>query len=160
MRSEQTMASGAATTTGVYPKRAGTFLVTGDPAFGLFPTGHAAMVTSQASVIEAVPSGGVKWGSNNWDRVKTEVWGATVIGTTIAQDAAAASWSKRQVGKPYNWVQTNVGRRDALYCSQLVWAAFKDTRGISLDTSSYGAAIHPFELVVSSRTRTIYHIRK
>lgn len=42
------------------------------------------------------------------------------------------------------------------YCSQLVWAAFKDNYGIDLDTSDFGDAVHPMELVNSSKTYTIY----
>lgn len=37
-----------------------------------------------------------------------------------------------------------------------VWAAFKDNYGIDLDTSDFGDAVHPMELVNSSKTYTIY----
>lgn len=46
--------------------------------------------------------------------------------------------------------------KEKFYCSQLVWAAFKDNYGIDLDTSDFGDAVHPMELVNSSKTYTIY----
>lgn len=62
----------------------------------------------------------------------------------------------RQLGKPYNYNYFNVSTRKKFYCSQLVWVAFKDNYGIDLDTSDFGDAVHPMELVNSSKTYTIY----
>lgn len=50
----------------------------------------------------------------------------------------------------------NVDTRSKFYCSQLVWAAYKDALGIDLNTSTYGAAVHPLELVNSTHTVTYY----
>ena len=153
-----TMTSMAATETGTYPTRKGTILVTPDAYKGLIPTGHAAMVLSSTEVVESL-SGGVGIHKNNWKTKKDKIYGITVVQTTYAQDISAANWCKRQVGKSYNWNYFNTSTREKFYCSQLVWAAFKDNYGVNLNTSAFGNAIHPMELVRSSNTNTIYTLK-
>ena len=75
-------------------------------------------------------------GSNNWYAVKPHVWGMTTRDDASTQDSAAADWVKAQLGKPYSY-NYNMGTRSSFYCSQLVWASFRDTNGIDLNTSSY-----------------------
>lgn len=81
----------------------------------------------------------------------------SVKGTTVDEDNEASNWCYRQLGKPYNYNYFNVSTRKKFYCSQLVWAAFKDNYGIDLDTSDFGDAVHPMEFVNSSKTYTIYN---
>lgn len=140
---------------GSYPTRKGVILQTDDAYKGLIPTGHAAIVYSSSKVVESISSG-VVLGNNNWSSTKKTCYGLSVIGTSMENDAAAANWSYRQIGKPYNYNYLNRDRRDKFYCSQLVWAAYKDNFGIDLDTSEFGNAVHPVELRKSSRTYTIY----
>jgi uncharacterized protein YycO len=99
---------------------------------------------------------GVVLGSNNWASSKEVVYGLNVNETTTAQDAAAANWCYSQIGKPYNYNFFDRDTRNSFYCSQLVWAAYKDLYGIDLDTSAWGNAVYPTELVMSSHTSTIY----
>ncbi len=143
---------------GRYPRRKGTILVTPDKFKGLIPTGHAAIVYSRGSVVESIQSG-VKVRSNNWYRNKHQAYGVTVRGTSVRQDAGAANYARRQVGKRYNYNYFNVNTRSKFYCSQLVWAAFKDLYGVDLNTWRWGRAIHPMELVQSSKTRLIWRKR-
>ena len=84
------------------------------------------------------------------------MYGLNVNETTTAQDAAAANWCYSQIGKPYNYNFFDRDTRNSFYCSQLVWAAYKDLYGIDLDTSAWGNAVYPTELVMSSHTSTIY----
>lgn len=154
-----TVTSFAATESGKYPTRRGVILVTPDKYKGLIPTGHAAIVWSKNKVIESL-SDGVGEHKNNWKSNKKKIYGVTVSCTTLAQDKKAAQWCKNQIGKPYNWNYLNVSTRNSFYCSQLVWAAYKDNFNIDLNTSSYGKAVHPMELVNSSRTSTIYTYAK
>jgi len=65
-------------------------------------------------------------------------------------------WCKGKIGKPYNYNYLNVKTRKKFYCSQLVWAAFKDKYKINMNRSEYGAAVHPLELVASSETMLLY----
>ena len=140
---------------GQYPKRKGVILVTSDKYKGIIPTGHAAIVYTSDSVVESL-SGGVTIGKNNWNRTRKTCYGVTVRATSAAQDSRAANWCYGQRGKPYNWDYTNVRTRKKFYCSQLIYAAFLDLYGINLNTSAFGAAIHPMELVNTSRTSKIY----
>lgn len=146
----------AATSSGTYPTRKGTILVTSDAYKNLIPTGHAAIVWSKSQVIESV-SKGVVVGKNNWKSTKKKVYGVTVKSTTTTQDAKAAQYCKNQVGKKYNYNYLNMSTRKKFYCSQLVWAAFYDLYKINLNTSAYTYnAIHPMELVNTSKTSLIY----
>lgn len=150
----------AGTASGKYPTRKGTILVTADAYKGLIPTGHAAIVWSSSKVIESTAKG-VVWGKNNWRQTKKTVYGLTVRGTTAKQDAAAADWCRKQIGKKYNYNYFNKSTRAKFYCSQLVWAAFKDLYKIDLDTSLFTKyAVHPMELVYSSKTSLIYKFIK
>ncbi len=154
-----TITSFAATESGKYPTRRGMILVTPDKYKGLIPTGHAAIVWDKNNVIESL-SDGVKPHKNNWKKNKSKIYGVTVSCTTLEKDKKAAGWCKKQEGKPYNWNYLNVSTRKSFYCSQLVWAAFKDNFNIDLNTSAYGNAVHPMELVNSTKTSVIYTYKK
>lgn len=154
-----TLTSNAATQTGTYPTRRGVILVTPDAYKNLIPTGHAAIVWDSQNVIESL-SGGVGIHKNNWRTTKKKIYGVTVASTSAAQDSIAASWCRNQIGKGYNWNYLNVNTRQKFYCSQLVWAAYKDLYRIDLNTSLFGQAVHPMELVNSSRTTTVYTYKK
>lgn len=143
---------------GTYPERKGVILVTPDAISGLITTGHAGIVYSPKRAVEAV-AWEVKMLSNNWYKNKSQAYGVTVRRTSMDQDKAAAEWAKRQVGKPYSLQYWNIDRRDKFYCSHLVWAAFKHTAGIDLNTSQFGIAIHPLELVATPQTTVVYVMR-
>lgn len=130
-------------------------LVTADKYKGLIPTGHAGIIWTSSTIVESL-SNGVTTGPNDWNTSKTSCYGISVKGTTVDEDNEASNWCYRQLGKPYNYNYFNVSTRKKFYCSQLVWAAFKDNYGIDLDTSDFGDAVHPMELVNSSKTYTIY----
>ena len=143
---------------GSYPRRPGVILVTPDKYKGLIPTGHAAIIWSSESVVESLAEGVVKR-SNNWNNGdRNQVYGVTVRGTSVAQDNAASNWAYAQIGKPYNYNYYNTSTRSKFYCSQLVWAAFKDLYNIDLDTWRYGWAVHPMELVWTDRTGLVYRM--
>lgn len=149
----------AATEMGTYPTRKGVILVTSDSYKGLIPTGHAAIVYSQSYVVEAL-NPRIVVQRNNWKSKHTQFWGMGVNATSEEQDARAADYCYRQVGKKYNFNWLNVKTRSKFYCSQLVWAAFKDLYGINLDTSAFGQAIHPMEIVKSPETSQVYYYHK
>ena len=128
---------------------------TADKYKGLIPTGHAGIIWTSSTIVESL-SNGVTTGPNDWNTSKTSCYGISVKGTTVDEDNEASNWCYRQLGKPYNYNYFNVSTRKKFYCSQLVWAAFKDNYGIDLDTSDFGDAVHPMELVNSSKTYTIY----
>ena len=122
--------------------------------------GHAAIVYNTFWVVEAIPSG-VSLGQNNWETNHKKMTAVTVKTTKVAEDAAAADYAKKQVGKPYNKWFYDMATRAKFYCSQLVWAAFKDKYRIDLNTPEWdypvlGKAIAPTELISTPLTSTIY----
>ena len=153
----------ATTTTGIapasaygsYSKRKGVILVTPDFLKGLIPTGHAAIGYSSTQVVESVSSGVVR-GSHNWNTAKSQAYEVTPKGTSAAQDVTAANWANGKLGKPYNYNYLNTGTRSEFYCSQLVWAAFKDNFGIDMNTILFLNAVHPMELVNNDKVNLIY----
>lgn len=143
--------------TGTYPTRKGVILSTPTNASlgGATFVGHSAIIYSASKVVESLGDG-VTTGNNNWNTVKTKCYGVTVVGTTTAQDAAAADFCYRQIGCPYNYNFLNVSTRSKYYCSHLVWASFLDLYSIDLNTSTLGKIITPMELVNTNKTVTIY----
>ncbi|MCY7166554.1 YiiX/YebB-like N1pC/P60 family cysteine hydrolase [Streptococcus gallolyticus] len=131
----------------------------------LFNNGHAGIVAAAPyydSVIEANPADGVQPKYGSWESA-ARFSGNTIVqvgvkSTTVAQDRKAAQWAAKQIGKPYNRSFTNINTRSSFYCSQLVWAAYKDTTGVDIGTAAWGTAIHPFELI-NSKTQVIYRNR-
>lgn len=138
-----------------YPNRTGSILITDDKFSGLIPTGHAAIVWDREAVIESLGEG-VVWNHNNWYKTHGNVWGLAVKGTTWSEDSDAAIWCSEQVGKPYNYNFLDTSRRDAFYCSHLVWAGYYDTTGVDISTSAWGPAIYPIEILDSPNVRKIY----
>ena len=151
----KTLTVSAAKETGPYPSRRGVILVTSDKYKNLIPTGHAAIVWDKNNVIESVSKGDVL-GKNNWKATKSRIYGVTVKSTNTGQDRKAALWCKKQIHKKYNFNYYNVATRKRFYCSQLVWASYKDNFQIDLNTTSYGKAVHPMELVNSNKTVILY----
>jgi uncharacterized protein YycO len=152
-----------AKTVGKYPTRPGTILVSTDPwfsSFGVgFGLGHSAIVLNGNYVVESLPKGVVK-GNNDWANRYEGIFGVTVKSTTARQDAAAVAWARSKIGKPYNYNFYNMKTRAKFYCSQLVWAAFKDNFGINLNTRKYDlsklSAIAPKEFMTTPKTSVIY----
>jgi uncharacterized protein YycO len=166
---------GALGAAGDYPTRAGVILVTSDAYKGLIPTGHAAIVVNASLVVEAMPNG-VVFGPNAWQG-KGQAYAVTARTTTYAQDAQAAQWAIGKIGRPYNYDYWNTATRTKFYCSQLVWAAFKDNFKIDLNTSAYNFwgfravctkytictafpkhynPVHPLELVTNNKVFMIW----
>ena len=129
-----------------------------------FNNGHAGIVAAAPyyeATIEANPADGVqpKYGSWAHRFRQGKVYQLGVKRTTVAQDHTAAVWAAKQINKPYSRQWFNIGRRDAYYCSHLVWAAYKDVTGVDIGTWEWGSAIHPFELMNSNETQLTYRNR-
>ena len=136
-------------------KGKGRILVTGDAYKNLIPTGHAAIVYSQSKVVEAIYNK-VVTGKNDWNKSKNTCWGLYVTDVTENQAKKVADWCYSQRGKPYNFDYYDVNTKSRFYCSQLIWAGFKDKYNVDLNTSQYGVAVHPLELVSSNKTMILY----
>jgi uncharacterized protein YycO len=161
---------------GVYPSTKGKILVTTDWASGLLPTGHAAIVLDDnyawtsfpkaaSPAVGGVAVEGVQRERNNWNDPTRHFtcFALDVIRTNASQESAVVDWCANQTGKPYNFNFLNVDTRSSFYCSQLVWAAFKDLYGINMDPMNIPVApgktytpIHPLNLVDSDETALLY----
>ena len=148
-------------TTGAWTWRDGVICVTDSYAsVDWFNNGHAGIVAAAPyyrATIEANPNVGVQVRYGDWaSRFPSKnVWQAGVHATTVQQDHDAAVWAATQLGKPYKF-PTTLGNRDAYYCSHLVYAAYKDTAGVNLDTIKWPGFIHPFELLDTSNVSIVY----
>lgn len=142
-------------TPGIYPTRTGVILVTPDKFLNFLPLGHSAIIKTSSTVVESTARG-VVMGPNNWNKTKKQCYAVTVRETTEEEDCEASNWCFGQLRKPYNFNYLNIWTRSRFYCSQLIWAAFLDNYGINLDTSAFGHAIHPLELVTSPKTDLIF----
>ena len=147
------------TATGTYPTRKGVILVTDDAYKGVIKTGHSSIIYTSSTVVEANEPG-VEIGPNNWNTSKNQAYAVTVKDTTSKQDVSAADYCYSQLGKPYNWNFYRMDYRDKFYCSQLIRSAYLDLYDIDLNTGDFdiltGKAIHPMELVNTSKTKLIY----
>ena len=137
---------------GKYPTRKGVILVTASGKIANV-VGHSAIVYSSGYVIESVQNG-VIIGRNNWKTRKCNMAAVTVRKTTRAQDAKVSDWCRRQKGKKYNFDYYNMNKVKEYYCSQLIWAGFKNLYKIDLNTKAYDVgnkkAIGPYEFVRKS----------
>lgn len=142
---------------GTYPTRKGVILVTpnNESLGGKTFVGHSAIVYSSSYVVESLRKG-VTLGKNDWKQSKSVCYAVTVHGTSVKQDAAAADYCYSKLGLDYNWIFTNIDTRKKFYCSQLIWASYKDMHGIDLNTSEYGEIIAPMELVNNDKTYIVY----
>lgn len=145
-----------------YPRRAGVILVTPDSYKGI-PTGHAAIILTPSSVVEAL-SDGVRIGPNNWNSAqesgKQRVYAVDVNATNDYQEGVVAEYCATYTGKPYNWNFFNMDTRDSFYCSQLIRAGFLDSYNLDLNTpefdAPFGKVMHPIEFVDSGKSTLIY----
>lgn len=127
----------------------------------VFNNGHAGIVGAAPyydSVIEANPGEGVKAKYGAWtDRTGFHhVYQAGEISTTEVQGQKAAVWAGGKIGTPYKLERYRLNRRDVFYCSHLVYAAYKDTYGVDLDTTAWSGSIHPLELLSSPMEETTF----
>ncbi|MDR1773742.1 MAG: hypothetical protein LBR30_02580, partial [Clostridioides sp.] len=148
--------------TGTYPRRKGAILVTKDGKYGEL-IGHAGIVYDEDTTVESFGKGapwkpakddGVQLYKNNWDIKKKTVYGLGVRVTTKAIDEKAAQWCWNKIGTHYNWNVFDTERVDKLYCSQLVYRAYKAEANINLNYN--GGIVRPMDLVNSNLTHIIY----
>ncbi|MCR3758871.1 hydrolase [Clostridium felsineum] len=141
---------------GDYPTRKGVILVTRDSNTLGVHYGHAGIIWSASTTVESMPNGVGRY-PNEWKTRYNSIKGLTTKNTTADQDAAAADWCSDQIGKPYNYNFFNINTRDKFYCSQLVWASYKDLYGMDIDPKrTIPSVIIPVDLPKQDTLDTIY----
>ena len=142
-------------TKGKYPTRKGVILVTSTGKVANV-VGHTAIIYSSGFVVEALKSG-VVISRNNWKTTKSNMAAVTVRNTTPKQDAKVSDWCKKQKSKKYNFDYYNTKTNKKYYCSQLIWAGYKNLLNIDLNTKAYDTdqkkAIGPYEFVRKSNSK-------
>lgn len=140
---------------GSYPTRNGVILVTTDNTTLGIAHGHAGIIYTATTTIESNPGGrGVQRLANNWNSQYNVVYGVSANDTTAAEDNTASNEAASYLGKGYNYIFTYTSGRSLFYCSQLVWASFKDLYGINLDDD--GGIIWPADLALTNNVNMIY----
>ncbi|MDH6603515.1 uncharacterized protein YycO [Bacilli bacterium PM5-9] len=145
-----------------YPTKKGTILVTPDNFKRILPVGHAAIIINKNYVYEATSKGVIR-GANNWHLTKKRTFGLRVKNLGVKAHNNAVNYIAKQKNKKYNYNFFNTKTRKKFYCSHLVWSSFYDNFKINIDTKLFGlagkkqGAIHPLELVLSNRTKTIFY---
>ncbi|MBE5935711.1 MAG: hypothetical protein E7262_07965 [Lachnospiraceae bacterium] len=151
--------SNKAKTVGKYPTRKGVILVTSTGKIANV-VGHSAIIYSKGYIIESVEKG-VVVSRNNWKSTKKNMAAVTVRKTTINQDSKVSDWCKKQKGKKYNYNYYSINSKGSYYCSQLIWAGYKNLYNINLNTKYYDVgskkAIGPYEFV-SKTSSVVYPI--
>ena len=137
---------------GTYPTRKGVILVTSTGKVANV-VGHSAIIYSSGYIIESVEKG-VVISRNNWKTKKKNMAAVTVRDTTIEQDKKVSDWCLKQKGKKYNYNYYSINSKGSYYCSQLIWAGYKNLYKINLNTKKYDVgknkAIGPYEFVSTS----------
>ncbi|GAA0350285.1 hypothetical protein [Bacillus horti] len=121
--------------------------------------GHIGMYYSTATLIESVPSAGVRSLSRTNKKVDNGARIQSVKSSyaTSTQKTNAANWAYGRRGESYSYnFATNrqtscVGAKN---CSKLVWCAFKDKAGIDLDHNK-GLGVYPKDIRDSSMVQTL-----
>lgn len=119
--------------------------------------GHAGVVSDVSGyVVESFGNkgdlNGVRHWPNDWATRYSHVRGLWVSGAGSSHYAYAASYSRNQIGLPYNYNFFNVSTTSSFYCSQLVWRAWYN-QGWDLND---GGAVWPVDLIESSHTTVFY----
>lgn len=123
----------------------GNILVTnhGETRFNI--AGHAGIVFDSYNTIEAYDPVVIAKGNNFFLRKGYgRIWEAEVR-QADGSNRAVADWALKQKGKPYNWKIWDINTRARFYCSQLVYAGYKDKCGIDLNKN--GGIVYPTDLI-------------
>lgn len=154
------VASASTFTTGSWSWRDGIICITESHVSVAFNNGHAGIMgiaPDYNMTYEANPASGVTICPGDYQSrfPGKNVWQVDVTSTDDGQDEAAAQWTRNRIGYSYGFPIT-LSNRSKFYCSHLIYAAFKDTANVDLDTSAFPGFIHPFELFASPETTVTY----
>lgn len=125
----------------------------------LWVGGHAGIVsTNSRYTVESFGNktpdkNGVRRWDNDWANRYSMVRGLWVKGAKSDHYRKAAEYSVAQIGKPYNYNFFDVETTSAFYCSQLVWRAWYNAKGVDLND---GGAVWPVDLIESPHTTVFY----
>ena len=116
--------------------------------------GHVGIFIGNGEVVEARREGVQKYGIETWDYPNRENVYILRVRTSDEIRSRAVVFAKAQIGKAYdgNWRQKNSDPNSpSWYCSELVWAAYKN-QGIDIEDGPDKKAVIPYEILVDDDT--------
>lgn len=107
--------------------------------------GHVGMYFSSTTIVESVPSAGVRTISTTARKVDSS--GAVVksVTTSTTNRNNAANWANTQVGQSYSYnfaTNRSTSHTGAKNCSKLIWSAYKLNGSLDLDVDG-GLGVYP-----------------
>jgi hypothetical protein len=116
--------------------------------------GHVGIYVGNGEVVEARREGVQKYNIEAWDYPNRENVYVLRVRTSDEIRSKAVEFAKAQIGKAYdgNWRQKNSDPNSpSWYCSELVWAAYKN-QGIDIEDDPDKKAVIPYEILVDDDT--------
>ncbi|MBA4538367.1 hypothetical protein H1Z61_14810 [Bacillus aquiflavi] len=126
-------------------------------ATALIEHGHVGMYYTADTLVESVPSYGVRSLNRSNKKVGEGARIMTVSNTTSTEKNSSANWAYNRIGESYSYnFATNrltscTGDKN---CSKLVWCAWKNVTGLDLDSNG-GLGVYPKDIRDHSRVTAI-----
>ncbi|MDW0108892.1 hypothetical protein [Sporosarcina aquimarina] len=122
--------------------------------------GHVGMYYTSTTIVESVPSAGVRTISTTARKVDSS--GAVVksVTTSTANRNNAANWTNTQVGQSYSYnfaTNRQTGHTGAKNCSKLIWSAYKLNGSLDLDVNG-GLGVYPRDVRDAKSTALVRNI--
>lgn len=115
--------------------------------------GHVGIYWTADTIVESLPSTGVRSISRNSKSVESGSKIFTFSGVNADVQNVASNWAYGRIGDPYSYnFATNrlTDSYGAKNCSKLVWAAYKETAGLDIDKDG-GLGVYPKDILYDSR---------
>lgn len=122
--------------------------------------GHSGIYFTKDSIIESIPSSGVRKIAYNSRNVEKNAVMQTV-NTTQTKRNAAADWAKGRVGDKYSYnfaTNRSTSHTGDKNCSKLLWSAYTLKASIDIDSNG-GLGVYPKDIKDSSYVKTYKTIK-
>ncbi|KMY28992.1 hypothetical protein ACZ11_17845 [Lysinibacillus xylanilyticus] len=122
--------------------------------------GHVGMYYTSTTIVESVPSDGVRTISTSARKVDSSGSVVKSVSTSTTNRNNAADWAYTQVGQSYSYnFATNrlTGHDGAKNCSKLIWSAYKVNGNLDLDVDG-GLGVYPRDVRDASDTVLVRNI--
>lgn len=122
--------------------------------------GHVGMYYTSTTIVESVPSAGVRTISTAARKVDSSGAMVKSVKTTTANRNNAANWTKSQVGQSYSYnfaTNRQTGHSGAKNCSKLIWSAYKLNGSLDLDVDG-GLGVYPRDVRDAKITTLVRNI--
>lgn len=122
--------------------------------------GHVGMYYSSTTIVESVPSTGVRTISTTARKVDSSGAKIKSVKTSTTNRNKAANWAKTQVGQPYSYyfaTNRTTSHTGAKNCSKLIWSAYKLNGSLDLDVDG-GLGVYPRDVRDAKDTTLVRNI--